>query len=466
MVFSSPTFLFAFLPLFFLLYYLARNIQYKNVVLLIFSLLFYTWGEGQVAFFMVLSIIVNFLLGLWMAKRQEIKKAILTIGIIFNLSLLFVFKYLGFFDVFLNDLGAKVSLPEIALPIGISFYTFQAMSYIIDVYKQPEWCQRNVLKLGLYISMFPQLVAGPIVRYTTIMEEIDHRSIKLEYFVQGSKRFIIGLIKKVFLANQIAVYADKIIGTDPSYLGPGAAWLGIIAYGLQIYFDFSGYSDMAIGMGKMTGFNFDENFNFPYISRSIKEFWRRWHISLSTWFRDYLYIPLGGNRVSPVRVYLNLTIVFFLTGLWHGASYNFVFWGLLHGVFLIIERLGFEKFLQKMPPVVGHVYTLFVVTVTWVFFRIEDWANAWSYMSALFSLKTLDAPYYTLKYFLDVKLIFLLLVSFLMASSLLTKPYQKLTLSGSRFLKLVDPAFHLMLLFICILLVSSNTFNPFIYFRF
>ena len=367
MVFSSSLFLFGFLPVVLAIYFFSHN-RYRNLVLLIASLFFYAWGEPRNVLVMLASILINYLLGLGIEKASKQKKLFLILSVLYNIGVLFYFKYLNFAGSIWESLtGQTLNMKTIVLPIGISFFTFQIMSYVIDVYRGNVPAQKNLINLALYISLFPQLIAGPIVRYIDVEAQIKQRESTWDGAYVGVKRFAIGFAKKVLIADQLATLADTVFagGNYPSML---SHWIGIIAYTLQIYYDFSGYSDMAIGLGKIFGFDFLENFNYPYISRSIKEFWRRWHISLSSWFRDYLYIPLGGNRKGKVRTYINLIIVFFVTGLWHGASFNFIVWGLYYAVFLVIERLGFGKRLEKLPRIIQHVYTLLVVVIGWVFF--------------------------------------------------------------------------------------------------
>ena len=342
MVFSSAIFLWLFLPITLLVYYLAPR-RLKNFFLLLASLTFYSWGEPKYIFLMMLSIVVNYFLGLIIDKlNNQLKCCIFVVAILFNIGILMVFKYGAFVIENANLVfGSELRIPQIALPIGISFYTFQVLSYIIDLYRGEIKVQKNILNLALYITLFPQLIAGPIVRYIDIEKEIEDRAISICGIKEGIYRFIIGLSKKVLIADRVAVISDEAFAlvSPPCTL----AWIGIIAYAIQIYYDFSGYSDMAIGLGKMLGFNFNENFNYPYFSKSIKEFWRRWHISLSTWFRDYVYIPLGGSRCGSIRASFNLIIVFFLTGFWHGASWNFIIWGLYYAFFLILERYCGKK---------------------------------------------------------------------------------------------------------------------------
>ncbi len=387
MLFSSNVFLFCFLPILCILYkllYKSRRVQ--NVLLTLASLFFYAWGEPAFVLVMLLSIFVNWLLGLGVGRNEQNqgrKKAFLVLAVVFNLLLLFVFKYLNFTLQNLNRLSF-VHLPQtnIALPIGISFFTFQAMSYVIDVYRGKGKAQKNIFNIALYISLFPQLIAGPIVRYETIADQIENRKETIDGFCAGLFRFVVGLTKKVLLANNLALVADTAF--DGSERSVATAWLGAIAYTLQIYYDFSGYSDMAIGLGEMFGFKFLENFQYPYISRSVSEFWRRWHISLGTWFRDYVYFPLGGSRVEKKSTLVrNLFVVWLLTGIWHGAQWTFLCWGLMYFVLLTVEKLsGFEKKPKKIIPL-RYLYTMFFVVAGWVLFRAPDLGSAVQYFGTM-----------------------------------------------------------------------------------
>ncbi len=419
MNFSSVLFVFAFLPLVLSVYFVVRP-SLRNVWLLIASLVFYAWGEPVIVLVMLASIVANWAFGLWVDRARTVGggRGVVALAVVFNLGLLVFFKYTdwlwsGASEALLalgwrnDDLPTIGSLFErgsnlhtillddrgqIRLPIGISFFTFQAFSYVIDVYRRDGRVQRNLFDVALYVALFPQLIAGPIVRYRDVAEQIVHRVVNLEGFALGVRRFIIGLGKKTLIANVCAQCADQIFGGNNSgFVGvamgemtTAVAWLGIVAYTLQIYFDFSGYSDMAIGLGHMFGFTFKENFAYPYIARSITDFWRRWHISLSTWFRDYLYIPLGGNRSGKGRTYLNLIVVFFLCGLWHGANLTFLVWGLYHGVFLVLERIGLQSFLERRMRWLSHAYLLLVVMVGWVFFRANTLEQAALYIGAMF----------------------------------------------------------------------------------
>lgn len=395
MVFSSPEFLFAFLPIFMALYFLCPGRKFKNVWLLVASLFFYAWGEPVYVVLMIVSIVTNWALALALDRKPKIhrgggsadfpnltstpgntphRKAILVIAIIFNLLVIGFFKYESFLAGIVNNALSTMLAPDLnlPLPIGISFYTLQALSYVIDVYRREVPAQRNVLFLGMYISCFPQLIAGPIVRYKTIADQIVNRKENLADFTSGLRLFIIGLAKKALLANTVAILADSMLAQGGAQIGAVGAWAGIIAYTFQIYFDFSGYSDMAIGLGRMMGFKYLRNFNYPYISRSITEFWRRWHISLSSFFRDYLYIPLGGSRVSRPRWIFNIAVVWAVTGLWHGAAWNFVLWGVYYGALLICEKLFLGRLIEKLPRILQHAYMLAVVVFGWSFFWIPD----------------------------------------------------------------------------------------------
>ena len=380
MLFSSITFLVFFLPLTLVLYYCCSGLKYRNFLLLFLSLFFYAWGEPIYVFVMVSSIVMNHVLGIFVGRSSstvKTRRAFLIVAIILNVGVLFVFKYLGFALLGVNHLLdvlhlSRLNVVQIVMPIGISFYTFQALSYVIDVYRKPELVQKNIFHTGLYVVLFPQLIAGPIVRYHDINEQITSRSHSVCLFWQGVERFIVGLSKKVLIANVMGKVVDGIYSLGFEAYDTYYSWVAILAYTLQIYYDFSGYSDMAIGLGKMFGFNFLENFSFPYAATSIKDFWRRWHISLSSWFKDYLYIPLGGNRKGEFRTFVNQYIVFFITGLWHGAALNFILWGVGHGTLMVIERLVLRVVKTKRTLVLDillRVYTLFSVSLLWVLFR-------------------------------------------------------------------------------------------------
>ena len=393
MVFSSSVFLFAFMPLFFVGYFLFPGRAVKNTWLLLASLVFYAWGEPVYVLLMISSIIANWLFGLAAGflrsdarkERKKLQAGVLVIAVVFNLAVIGFFKYEGFLAANVNAIIGSQVIPnlELPLPIGISFYTLQALSYVIDVHRGDVEAQRNPLYLGMYVACFPQLIAGPIVRYSTIQEQVVGRRETLEQFASGMRLFTVGLSKKVLLANTAAILATKMLEMGGPQIGAVGAWGGLIAYTFQIYFDFAGYSDMAIGLGRMMGFEYLRNFNYPYISKSITEFWRRWHISLSTFFRDYVYIPLGGSRCSKARNIMNIAIVWAITGLWHGAAWNYVGWGVYYGALLILEKFVWGKALDRAPSFVGHLYTIAVFVFGWSFFWITDPAQLVPYWQAL-----------------------------------------------------------------------------------
>ncbi len=474
MVFSSTIFIFLFLPLVLSAYFLSPKL-FQNIILLIFSLFFYAWGEAFYVFIMVGSIFINYLGGIMIDRyRGEYQgKLFMVVAVSLNIGILVYFKYANFVVGNINQCLEYINFPiirmsSVHLPIGISFFTFQAISYIVDVYRGSVEGQRRFINVALYISLFPQLIAGPIVRYTHIATQMVSRNVSFSDFSLGVRRFIIGLGKKVIIANPLGELTDQIMGIPFDGLTPTLAWVGAVSYALQIYFDFSGYSDMAIGLGRMFGFTFPENFRFPYISRSMKEFWTRWHISLSSWFRDYLYVPAGGNRVSPFRTYLNLFMVFFLCGLWHGASWNFVIWGLAHGFFLVLERIGFLKFITGLWKPLQHFYVLFVVTVTWVFFRLESLADAVTYVKTMFGLSMGRATEFNLPLYLDKEKFVVFLLGIL-CSMPLTDVLKKVNINGgvTKWIFPLSESVVTFLIFIfSLMMIASGTYNPFIYFRF
>ncbi len=470
MLFSSMIFLWLFLPLVFVSYYLI-NPKYRNILLLISSIIFYAWGGVSYTLIMISSIILNYSFAILVDSSKNdgnIKKSkiYLTLCIILNIAILFYFKYTDFFISIVNSISKKevLSLKNIVLPIGISFYTFQALSYVVDVYRGVTSCQRNIFNLALYISFFPQLIAGPIVKYHDISSQIVSRKENIVDISYGIKRFIYGLSKKVILANMFALSCDEILKQDISDLGTLLVWVAVLLYTLQIYFDFSGYSDMAIGLGRMFGFKFLENFNYPYISRSIQEFWHRWHISLSTWFKEYLYIPLGGNRRGRLFTYLNLFIVFFVTGLWHGASFNFILWGLWNGLFLILERVFLSKVLDKNRfKFINHIYVIFVFMMGWVLFRANDLNHAIELYKLMFSYKK---TFLTVRYFFhpQTQLCFIFGIIF---SGLIQNLFPKIKyIIYSKNISFFELIILFILLFVCIVFLVNDTYNPFIYFRF
>lgn len=470
MVFSSTVFIFFFLPIVLVVSLLLPR-KAQNVWLLITSLLFYAWGGVSYSIILLGSLLMNYVMGLLMDRFQKEQKILLGLGVGLNLGVLVLFKYANFITENLNTLlGTDFPLPDIQLPIGISFFTFQALSYLVDVYRRETTVQKSLIDLSLYISLFPQLIAGPIVRYHDIAQQLKTRTKSWVKISSGVERFIIGLGKKVLLANTFAAIADSVFDADPGIISPTMAVIGSICYTFQIYFDFAGYSDMAIGLGRMLGFEFKENFNFPYVAKSIQEFWRRWHISLSTWFRDYLYIPLGGSRVSPGRIYLNLFIVFLCTGFWHGASWNFMFWGFFHGFFIIMERIGLGKLLKKLWSPLPQLYTLLVVIFGWIFFRAETMEAALTissqFIKGFWQFNWQEGIGYA-QNDLIIALVFGVLSMFGFMEKLLQNVQKQLS---KNFLEvpysLVRYTLLFGILFVSMSFLSANTYNPFIYFRF
>lgn len=464
MVFSSFVFLFYFLTTVLAGYFLLKSRTWRNVLLLFASLIFYAWGEPVYVVLMLISIVINWYLALVINSRVSLKKLFLSVGIILNLANICFFKYGNFFAANISALfSTSYGIPKIALPIGISFYTFQAISYLIDTYRGTIEPQKNPLFFGCYLSMFPQLIAGPIVRYKTIERELVDRNENLSNFVSGLSRFIIGLGKKVLIANSMGFVADRIFKVDPQLIGIIPAWYGFIAYSLQIYFDFSGYSDMAIGLGQMFGFHFLENFNYPYIARSITDFWRRWHISLSSFFRDYLYIPLGGNRVTMGRWLINLMVVWSLTGLWHGASWNFVCWGLYYCALLIGEKVFWGRWLKSIPVPVQHAYTIFFVIFGWVIFRIESFELVIEWIKSLFGFHGIGHPAT-----LSALNILQYYPWFILAMAGSTPVFSKVLARLNRVQSICWlNQFYIVACFLwSIVKLATAGFNPFIYFRF
>ncbi|EDZ51951.1 MBOAT family O-acyltransferase [Bacillus cereus] len=464
MVFSNLVFLCLFLPAVLLIYYAVRK-ELQNIVLLFFSLVFYAWGEPIYVFLMLFSILVNYWFGILLGNSRFTngqRKLLLTFAIVMNIAILVYFKYANFLVDNINSiLHTNIVLEKIPLPIGISFFTFHAMSYIIDIYKKKVDAQRNIFDLALYFTVFPQLVAGPIVRYNTISHQLHQRTVDADKFSEGVRRFIIGLGKKVLIANQLGVIADEIFSMNPSDMSVSLAWMGAIAYTLQIYFDFSGYSDMAIGLGKMFGFDFLENFNYPYISKSISEFWRRWHISLGSWFRDYVYIPLGGNRVTTWKVYRNLFIVWGLTGFWHGASWTFMIWGIYYGILIALEKAGIENLLQKLWSPLQHIYVMFLVIIGWVFFRADNFSYCFEFLKSMFGFNSPLTDINSYFYIMNYWGIFLLAI----ITAAPVFPWLQKMLSTKRF-AVLSPVYYLSILVIVLVFLTNATYNPFIYFRF
>lgn len=494
MVFSSATFLFFFLPCVLALYYLSP-MRLRNGVLLLASLVFYAWGEPVYVFLMVGSIGANWVVGLLMARYADTphEKPVLALGIVFDLVVLAYFKYAGFLVAGvlahvpgLSHVAAEFHTPR--LPIGISFFTFHAMSYLVDIYRRQAKALRNPLNMGVYITMFPQLIAGPIIRFHDVAEQILRRNNTLPRFASGVERFSYGLGKKMLIANPMGSVADWAFALDPSQLHTSDAWVGIIAYALQIYFDFAGYSDMAIGLGRMFGFEFLENFNYPYIATTIQEFWRRWHLSLSAWFRDYLYIPLGGNRKGDGHTVFNLFTVFVLCGFWHGAGWTFIFWGFWHGLFLALERGRWGRVLQAWPTVLRWLYAMIVVLVGWVFFRAESFAHGWQYLIAMSGLQGQPATGTALAikfaarehWTMGVALLLSTPVLAFMARDFISRGYpikvprgaiyEWSIRIGNRIGEMWLPSIRTIamvaILAACATYVAAGTYNPFIYYRF
>lgn len=468
MVFSSLLFLFLFLPITILIYYLSPR-RFRNAILLVASLIFYAWGEPVYIFIMIFSTIFDYMNGILIDRfrhRKELARGVLILSMIGSLGILGFFKYAGFVIDNINSLlNLHLQTAELPLPVGISFYTFQTMSYIIDVYRGKVPVQKNLISFGAYVTMFPQLVAGPIVKYQDIAGALVNRKVTLVRFGEGAELFIRGLAKKVLLANNIGLLWASVKAVPAGELSVLSAWLGIVAFTLQIYFDFSGYSDMARGLGKMIGFEFMENFRYPYISRSVTEFWRRWHISLGAWFREYIYIPLGGNRAGILKQLRNLAVVWFLTGLWHGASWNFIVWGLYFGLFVAIEKLFLLKGLQRLPALISHIYTLLIVIIGWVFFEFERLPAAIAFIGSMFGDGANGFADNRSLYDLSTNallLSLLILCATPFPSRLMTLIRTKLARFGS----LAASAVYLVFMMASTAYLVNATYNPFLYFRF
>ena len=466
MVFSTPYFLFLYLPIVLFLYYIVP-LKLRNLVLLIVSLIFYGWGEPVYILIMFVSIIIDYTHGMLVERGKKTGKMGLAKGavvssVICNLGLLFFFKYWDFIAGSLASIGLDF-MPTLGLelPIGISFYTFQTMSYTIDVYRGDARVQKNIITFGSFVTLFPQLIAGPILQYKDLDEQLESRKHTFDRFASGVQRFCIGCAKKVLIANAIGPLWDSYLATPTAELTTLGAWLGIIAFAFQLYFDFSGYSDMAIGLGRMLGFDFLDNFNYPYLSRSATEFWRRWHISLGNWFRDYMYIPLGGNRVNKPRLIFNLLIVWAATGIWHGASWNFLFWGLFYFVLLVFEKFWFSGVLKKLPRWVGHVYGLLIVLVGWTIFAVEDMGQLGQYLKAMFGF---GAGLYDTTFLYNLRNFLPLLIIAVIASTPLAKNIWHKLPETAR--KILLPILMIVGLFLATAYLVDGTYNPFLYFRF
>lgn len=475
MLFTTCIFLFLFLPIVLGLYYLLRSKFWRNVLLTLASLFFYSWGEPCYCWVMLCVVVLNYAAAMMIERLGTPNRTFaMTLTVIANISTLAWFKYSGFLMDNLNATLLGLQMPQIAfagvhLPLGISFFIFHSLSYVIDVYRGAAPAQRNPLNMALYISLFPQLIAGPIVRYHEISNQLLNRSESSEKFAEGIRRFVAGLAKKLLIANVLAAPTDAIFKLPPDQIGVGTAWLGAICYMLQIYFDFSGYSDMAVGLGLMFGFRLPENFNYPYAAKSIREFWQRWHISLSNWFRDYLYIPLGGSRASAVRVSMNLMVVFLLCGLWHGASWQFIAWGAYHGSFLGAERTFLGKALERLTSPLRHAYALLVVLFGWVLFRADSFAHAMSYYAAMLGLNNVSNHVRWLdQRYISNELLFVALIATLMSISIWSQVPVEIAQRSrwSRLRLAVGTACYVALIGICVLESIASTYNPFIYFRF
>ncbi|WP_313755732.1 MBOAT family O-acyltransferase [Tissierella sp.] len=470
MVFSSILFLFYFLPVVLTIYFISPK-RYRNFILFLSSLLFYSWGEPKYIWIMLFSTVLDYTCGRLVycyKDNKDVNKARLWLGVsIFtNLGLLGFFKYSDFFISNINNIfGFNISLLNLTLPIGISFYTFQTMSYTIDVYRGDTKVQNNIISFGTYVTLFPQLIAGPIVRYQTVAEEINNRIESYDLFSEGIKRFILGLGKKVLLANNIGILWNNISNLNISDIPVLTAWLGILGFSFQIYFDFSGYSDMAIGLGKIFGFNFLENFNYPYMSKSITEFWRRWHISLGTWFREYLYIPLGGNRKGRFKHIRNILIVWILTGIWHGASWNFALWGLFFGVILIIEKLFILNLLEKLPQYLTRIYTLFLVLISWVIFAFDSIKDGLNYIKILFGFGSKHIFNHTSLYLLYTNIL-LFLILIIGSTDIPKRLWKYMNDRFNNISWIVENIFLLLVLVLSIAYLVDQSYNPFLYFRF
>lgn len=472
MVFSSVAFLFAFFPVYVAVVALVRHIRICNVLLVVMSLFFYAWGEPVYVLLMLLSITLNYLIALPAEKYVESdcikKRALISLSVVYNLTMLALFKYAGFIVSSVNAvLGSAIPVPQIPLPVGISFFTFQIMSYVIDVYRGTCSVQRNIGKFTLYVSFFPQLIAGPIVKYHDIEKQLDSRTTNAGKIADGIRRFIIGLSKKMLIANAVGSIVDSIFDMNSSDMNIALAWTAGILYSLQIYFDFSGYSDMAIGLGKMAGFKFMENFNYPYTAVSVRDFWKRWHISLTTWFREYVYFPLGGNRKGELRTGINRMTVFLLTGMWHGAMWTFVVWGLFHGIFQLLETYLIHPEKWKKP--LNYLYTAAVVVIGFTIFRADDMGQALNIVSQMFvGFQFTDIGVITLQSLMTVYNLVILAVAFVAMTPLVRNKAEELAVKyhSRHAVTCLKYAASVLLMALCMLSIASSSYNPFIYFRF
>ncbi len=464
MLFSSMSFIFVFLPIVLLLYLVSKK-ELHNPILLVASILFYAWGEPKYLAIMLLTILINYVAAIAIDKYKTHKKIILILGIIVNLGFLIYFKYFNFLIENINGIfQTNIHALNIIMPIGISFYTFQALSYVIDVYRGECKVQKDIYKLALYICLFPQLIAGPIVKYHDVAEQIESREISFEKVDLGVKRFIIGLSKKMLIANTMGAIADKIFVQNPHNFTHLTAWIGALSYSFQLYFDFSGYSDMAIGLGLIFGFKFMENFNYPYISKSITEFWRRWHISLSTWFKQYVYISLGGNRCSKLKTLRNFGVVFLLTGIWHGANWTFLVWGIWHGLFIILEKIfNIKEFEKKkhslLMNIFRHIYCIFAFVIGWVIFRADNIKYAWDYLMNMFGLLNIREAQSLLPDSFEYTILFVAVFCSIPI-------FKNILNCKNKIAQILVNIWLLVLFFASTITIASSTYNPFIYFRF
>lgn len=467
MVFSSVLFMFVYLPAVLITHYVSPP-KWRNAILLAFSLLFYGWGEPMYIFLMVFTIVLDYFAGLLVARykardRDKAARVTIAVALTTNLAFLFFFKYWDLIATTLAGAGLDfMPVLGLRLPIGISFYTFQTMTYPVDVYRGDARPQRNLVNFGTFVTLFPQLIAGPILKYKELADQVDERTWSVEQFASGVNVFLVGLAKKVLLANNIGMLWDAVKALPAGELTTAGAWLGILAFSFQIYFDFSGYSDMAVGLGRMLGFEFLRNFEYPYISKSITEFWRRWHISLGSWFREYLYIPMGGNRVGQGRLFFNLLVVWAATGIWHGASWNYLIWGLYFALILILEKGFIGRWLKSLPSLVQHFYALLLIAISWAIFAVEDFTHMGVFLRAMFGFAPggLSSPAvgYWLRSFLPM-----LVIALISCTPLFTKTWNAL---GDKPKKLVLPALILAGLVVCTAYLVDATYNPFLYFRF
>ena len=460
MLFSSITFLYYFLPILIILY-LITPVKYKNITLLVFSLLFYFYGEPKYFWVLLLSCFINFVAGLLIDKYRSKAKLILILAIIYNVGQLIYFKYTDFFIVNINSIfNTNINLLRVIMPIGISFFTFQTLSYVVDVYKKEVSASRNLLDFATYVSLFPQLVAGPIVRYKTVSNELVERKTSFDSFGKGVKRFIIGLAKKILLANVLGELCNELIGmSSMTFIG---SWLNAVSFTLQIYFDFSGYSDMAIGLGLMFGFHFLENFNYPFISKSITDFWRRWHISLSSFFRDYVYIPLGGNRINSIKWFRNIFVVWFLTGFWHGAAWNFIIWGLYFAVLLLLEKKLWGKYLEN-TKIFKHIYTLFFVVISFVIFNSNSLNEVINSLKNMFCLNNLEFINKETIYYIRNYLV-VIIIGIIASTPFIKTLFMKI--KNNKLLDILEIIYYFVLLIVITSFLIDSSFNPFLYFRF